>query len=62
MPYLFSLDGAIATNTIPMALLQSVKMLTGRALVVHAATNFLLHRDFEGVEFNLTGRANNHRL
>jgi len=58
-PVPFSLDGVVDTNTIPMALLQSVEMLTGGASVVYGAdavagvTNFLLRRDFEGVEARL---------
>jgi len=60
-PVPFNLNGVVDTNTIPMALLQSVEMLTGGASVVYGAdavagvTNFLLRRDFAGVEFNLNG-------
>jgi len=58
-PVPFNMDGYVDTNTIPLALLQSVEMLTGGASVVYGAdavagvTNFILRRDFEGVEFNL---------
>jgi len=57
-PVPFNLEGQIDTNTIPMSLLQSVEMLTGGASVVYGAdavagvTNFILRRDFEGVELN----------
>jgi len=55
-PVPFNLANVVDTNTIPMALLQSVEMLTGGASVVYGAdavagvTNFILRRDFEGVE------------
>jgi len=58
-PVPFTLDNVVDTNTIPMALLQSVDILTGGASVVYGAdavagvANFLLRRDFEGVEFNV---------
>jgi len=58
-PVPFNLNGVVDTNTIPMSLLQSVEMLTGGASVVYGAdavagvTNFILRRDFEGVEFNM---------
>jgi len=58
-PVPYNLANVVDTNTIPMALLQSVEMLTGGASVVYGAdavagvTNFLLRRDFAGVEFNL---------
>jgi len=58
-PVPYNLANVVDTNTIPMALLQSVEMLTGGASVVYGAdavagvTNFILRRDFEGVEFNL---------
>jgi len=55
-PVPFNIENVVDTNTIPMALLQSVEMLTGGASVVYGAdavagvTNFILRRDFEGVE------------
>jgi len=55
----FNLQSVVDTNTIPLALLQSVEMLTGGASVVYGAdavagvTNFILRRDFEGVELNM---------
>jgi len=58
-PVPFNMSGVVDTNTIPMSLLQSVEMLTGGASVVYGAdavagvTNFILRRDFEGVEFNM---------
>jgi len=57
-PAPYNLANVVDTNTIPMALLQSVEMLTGGASVVYGAdavagvTNFILRRDFEGVEVN----------
>jgi len=57
-PVPYNLANVVDTNTIPMALLQSVEMLTGGASVVYGAdavagvTNFILRRDFEGVEVN----------
>jgi len=57
-PVPFNMDGYVDTNTIPLSLLQSVEMLTGGASVVYGAdavagvTNFILRRDFEGVEVN----------
>jgi len=59
-PVPFNLQSVVDTNTIPMTLLQSVEMLTGGASVVYGAdavagvTNFILRRDFEGVEFNMS--------
>jgi len=56
-PVPFNLNNVVDTNTIPMTLLQSVDILTGGASVVYGAdavagvTNFILRRDFEGVEF-----------
>jgi len=56
-PVPFNLNNVVDTNTIPMTLLQSVDILTGGAAVVYGAdavagvTNFILRRDFEGVEF-----------
>jgi len=58
-PVPFNLNNVVDTNTIPMSLLQSVEMLTGGASVVYGAdavagvTNFILRRDFEGVEFSM---------
>jgi len=58
-PVPYNLANVVDTNTIPMSLLQSVEMLTGGASVVYGAdavagvTNFILRRDFEGVEFNM---------
>jgi len=55
----YNLANVVDTNTIPLALLQSVDMLTGGASVVYGAdavagvTNFILRRDFAGVELNL---------
>jgi len=57
-PVPFDLSNVVDTNTIPLSLLQSVEMLTGGASVVYGAdavagvTNFILRRDFEGVEVN----------
>jgi len=57
-PVPFNLSNVVDTNTIPLSLLQSVEMLTGGASVVYGAdavagvTNFILRRDFEGVEIN----------
>jgi len=57
-PVPFNLANVVDTNTIPLALLQSVDVLTGGASVVYGAdavagvTNFILRRDFSGVEFN----------
>jgi len=56
-PIPFDLNNVVDTNTIPMSLLQSVDILTGGASVVYGAdavagvTNFIMRRDFEGVEF-----------
>jgi len=58
-PVPYNLANVVDTNTIPMSLLQSVEMLTGGASVVYGAdavagvTNFILRRDFEGVEFSM---------
>jgi len=58
-PIPFNLANVVDTNTIPLSLLQSVEVLTGGASVVYGAdavagvTNFILRRDFEGVEFNM---------
>lgn len=55
-PVPFNLLGVVDTNTIPLALLQGVDVLTGGASVVYGAdavsgvANFILRRDFEGVE------------
>jgi len=66
-PVPFNLDSVVDINTIPMALLQSVDILTGGASVVYGAdtvagvANFLLRRDFEGAEFNVNwGRSKYH--
>jgi iron complex outermembrane recepter protein len=56
-PVPYDLFGVVDTNTIPLALLQGVDILTGGASVVYGAdavsgvANFLLRRNFEGVEF-----------
>jgi len=58
-PIPFNLANVVDTNTIPLSLLQSVEVLTGGASVVYGAdavagvTNFILRRDFAGVEFNM---------
>jgi len=58
-PVPFNLQSVVDTNIIPLSLLQSVEMLTGGASVVYGAdavagvTNFILRRDFEGVELNM---------
>nr|WP_257643977.1 TonB-dependent receptor [Luteimonas salinisoli] len=55
-PVPYDLGGVIDTNTIPLALLQGVDILTGGASVVYGAdavsgvANFLLRRNFEGIE------------
>lgn len=55
-PVPYDLSGVVDTNTIPVALIQSVDLLTGGASVVYGAdaisgvANFILRRDFEGVE------------
>ncbi|NZA26676.1 TonB-dependent receptor [Luteimonas sp. SJ-92] len=57
-PVPFDLFGVVDTNTIPLALLQSVDVLTGGASTVYGAdaiagvANFILRRDFEGVEIS----------
>lgn len=57
-PVPYDLAGVVDTNTIPIALLQSVDLLTGGASVVYGAdaisgvANFILRRDFEGAEFS----------
>lgn len=59
-PVPYDLSGVVDTNTIPLALLQSVDLLTGGASVVYGAdaisgvVNFNLRRDFEGAEFSTT--------
>ncbi|WP_394001197.1 TonB-dependent receptor domain-containing protein [Luteimonas sp. WGS1318] len=59
-PVPYDLAGVVDTNTIPIALLQSVDLLTGGASVVYGAdaisgvVNFMLRRDFEGAEFSTT--------
>jgi len=65
-PVPFNLDNVVDTNTIPMTLLQSVDILTGGASVVYGAdavsgvANFILRRDFEGVEFNMSAGQSGH--
>lgn len=61
----FSLDGIVDTNSIPMALLSRVDILTGGASVVYGAdavagvANFNLRRNFTGVDvttsYGMTG-------
>ncbi len=52
----FNLDGETNTNVIPLALLQRVDLVTGGASAVYGAdavsgvANFILRKDFEGVE------------
>lgn len=52
----FTLGGTVDINTIPVALIESVDFLTGGASAVYGAdaiggvTNFILRRDFTGVE------------
>ena len=57
-PVPYDLKGVVDTNTIPLSLLQSVDLLTGGASVVYGAdavagvANFILRRDFHGIEVN----------
>lgn len=57
-PVPYNLGSIVDTNTIPLSLLQSVDFLTGGASVVYGAdavagvVNFMLRRDFEGMEFS----------
>ncbi|MFC3550954.1 TonB-dependent receptor domain-containing protein [Lysobacter cavernae] len=52
----FDLNGIVDTNVIPVALLQSVDLVTGGASAVYGAdaisgvANFILRRDFEGLQ------------
>lgn len=52
----FNLDGVVDTNVIPVSLIQSVDLVTGGASAVYGAdavagvVNFVLKRNFEGVE------------
>ncbi len=54
----YTLAGNVDTNTIPVALLSGVDVLTGGASAVYGAdavsgvTNFILRRDFTGVEIS----------
>ena len=54
----FSLDGETNTNVIPVALIERVDVLTGGASAVYGAdavsgvANFVLRRDFEGIDFS----------
>ena len=54
----FSLDGETNTNVIPVAMIERVDILTGGASTVYGAdavsgvANFILKRNFEGVEFS----------
>ena len=56
----FNLSGVVDTNSIPLALINRVDVLTGGASVVYGAdavagvANFNLRRNFTGVEFNTT--------
>ncbi len=56
----FNLAGVVDTNSIPVALLERVDLVTGGASAVYGADavagviNFVLKDDFEGVEFNGT--------
>lgn len=64
-PVPYNLSGVVDSNTIPLALLQSVDVLTGGASVVYGAdaisgvANFILRRDFEGAELTTSyGQSN----
>lgn len=52
----FNLDGLVDTNVIPVSLLERAELLTGSASAVYGAdavagvVNFILKRDFEGVQ------------
>jgi iron complex outermembrane recepter protein len=54
----FDLEGRVDTNTIPVALLERVDLVTGGASAVYGAdavagvVNFLLRRDFEGIDIS----------
>lgn len=54
----FNLQGVVDTNVIPVALIDSVDLVTGGASAVYGAdavagvVNFVLKRNFEGVEIN----------
>lgn len=54
----FNLNGTVDTNSIPIALLQRVDLLTGGASVVYGAdavsgvANFMLKKNFQGIEIN----------
>ncbi|GAB3378048.1 TonB-dependent receptor domain-containing protein [Lysobacter fragariae] len=54
----FNLNGVVDTNVIPVALIQSVDLVTGGASAVYGAdavagvVNFVLRRDFEGIEIS----------
>jgi iron complex outermembrane recepter protein len=54
----FDLEGRVDTNTIPVALLERVDLVTGGASAVYGAdavtgvVNFLLRRDFEGIDLS----------
>ncbi len=56
----FSLGGTVNTDTIPVALIERVDLITGGASAVYGADavtgvfNFILRRDFEGVDFNVS--------
>ncbi len=54
----YSLSGVVDTNSIPIALVERVDLVTGGASAVYGAdaisgvVNFVLRRDFEGAELN----------
>ncbi|MGO4780996.1 TonB-dependent receptor plug domain-containing protein, partial [Lysobacter sp. 2RAB21] len=54
----FNLFGVVDTNVIPVALIDSVDLVTGGASAVYGAdavagvVNFVLKRNFEGIEVN----------
>jgi len=54
----FNLDGETNTNVIPLALLERVDLVTGGASAVYGAdavsgvANFILRKNFEGIEFS----------
>lgn len=56
----FDLTGAVDTNSIPIALLQRVDLITGGASAVYGAdaiagvANFILRRDFRGIEASVS--------
>jgi iron complex outermembrane recepter protein len=56
----FNLNGSVDTNSIPLALLQRVDLVTGGASAVYGAdavtgvVNFVLNKNFRGVDFSHT--------